>query len=89
MKNRVAMITGGVKGIGRAIGLSLAQEGWSVAVCYRKSGKEAELKAMVKNIPAGTIGELKDAVSLARFRLSDEARYINGANIHLSGGWGI
>lgn len=244
MKDRVAMITGGAKGIGRAIGLALAQEGWSVAVCYRQSRKEAEetvaailshnvrgmavqcdvsdpsaaegfvrkveaewgridalingagpyhriklmeetvegwqamfnnnlhpvfylsrlvakgmmerkwgriisfsmanadqmvaqpqitahyiakmgilvltrslakslgpygitvnaispgfihsgsapeaeLQAVVKNIPAGYVGELKDTVALARFLLSDESRYVNGANIHLSGGWGI
>jgi NAD(P)-dependent dehydrogenase (short-subunit alcohol dehydrogenase family) len=23
------------------------------------------------------------------FLLSEEARYVNGANLHLSGGWGI
>ena len=53
------------------------------------SAPEAELAAMAKKIPAGYIGELKDAVSAVRFLLSDNARYITGANIHLSGGWGI
>ena len=53
------------------------------------SASEEELAKMVKNIPAGYVGELSDAVSAARFLLSDEARYVNGANIHLSGGWGI
>ncbi|TAL09498.1 MAG: SDR family oxidoreductase [Nitrospirae bacterium] len=53
------------------------------------SAPEAELAAMAKKIPAGYIGELKDAVSAVRFLLSDEARYITGTNIHLSGGWGI
>ena len=53
------------------------------------SAPEAELAAMAKKIPAGYIGELKDAVSAVRFLLSDDARYITGANIHLSGGWGI
>ena len=53
------------------------------------SAPEAELAAMVKRIPAGYVGELRDAVSAVRFLLSDEARYVNGANIHLSGGWGI
>ena len=53
------------------------------------SAPEDELQAVVKNIPAGYIGDLKDAVSLTRFLLSDESRYINGTNIHLSGGWGI
>jgi 3-oxoacyl-[acyl-carrier protein] reductase len=44
---------------------------------------------MVKNIPAGYIGELRDAVSAAHFLISEDARYVNGANLHLSGGWGI
>ena len=53
------------------------------------SAPEEELAAMVKRIPAGYAGTLGDAVSLVRFLLSEEARYVNGANIHLSGGWGI
>jgi 3-oxoacyl-[acyl-carrier protein] reductase len=53
------------------------------------SAPEAELAGMVKKIPAGYVGELRDAVSAVRFLLSDEARYVTGTNLHLSGGWGI
>lgn len=53
------------------------------------SAPPGELAAMAKKIPAGYVGEVKDAVAAVRFLLSDEARYINGANIHVSGGWGI
>jgi 3-oxoacyl-[acyl-carrier protein] reductase len=53
------------------------------------SAPESELAGMVKKIPAGYIGEVKDVVGAVRFLLSDEARYVNGTNIHLSGGWGI
>ena len=53
------------------------------------SAPEGELERMVKHIPAGYIGDLKDAVSAARYLLSEEARYVNGANLQLSGGWGI
>jgi 3-oxoacyl-[acyl-carrier protein] reductase len=42
MENRVALITGGAKGIGREIGLRLAERGWSVALCYRTSSAQAE-----------------------------------------------
>ena len=40
MGNRVALITGGARGIGRAIALDLAKQGWLVAICYRKSAQE-------------------------------------------------
>lgn len=53
------------------------------------SAPEEELASMVKRIPAGYVGTTQDAVSVARFLLSEDARYVNGANIHLSGGWGI
>jgi 3-oxoacyl-[acyl-carrier protein] reductase len=53
------------------------------------SAPEAELQKMVKNIPAGYVGELDDAVAAARYLLSDEARYVTGSNLVLGGGWGI
>jgi len=53
------------------------------------SAPKEELAAMTKKIPAGYVGALDDAVSVVRYLLSEEARYINGANIHLSGAWGI
>ena len=70
MERRGALITGGAKGVGRAVGLALAGR-------------------MVKNIPAGHVGSNADAVSAALFLLSDEARYVNGTNVHVSGAWGI
>jgi len=53
------------------------------------SAPKEELAAMAKRIPAGYVGSVDDATSIVRFLLSDDARYITGANIHLSGGWGI
>ena len=53
------------------------------------SAPKEELAAMVKRIPAGYAGTLGDVVSAVRFLLSEEARYMNGANLHLSGAWGI
>lgn len=40
MSEKVALITGGARGIGRAVALDLAERGWSVAICYRTSSKE-------------------------------------------------
>jgi 3-oxoacyl-[acyl-carrier protein] reductase len=53
------------------------------------SAPNEELDRMVKFIPAGYVGTVDDAVSAVRFLLSEEARYVNGANIQLSGAWGV
>ena len=53
------------------------------------SAPPQELAAMTKRIPAGYIGTVDDTVAAVRYLLSDEARYVNGANIQISGGWGI
>src|SRR5215470_1724447 len=53
------------------------------------SAPNEELESAAKRIPAGYLGTVNDAAGVVRFLLSDEARYINGANIQLSGAWGI
>jgi 3-oxoacyl-[acyl-carrier protein] reductase len=53
------------------------------------SAPPEELAGMAKKIPAGYIGGVQDAVQAVRYFLSDDARYVTGANLHLSGGWGI
>jgi len=53
------------------------------------SAPAEELAGIVKRIPAGYVGEVRDPVAAVRFLLSDDARYVNGTNIHVSGGWGI
>src|SRR5689334_17093422 len=40
-EQKVALITGGALVIARAVTLALAARGWSVAICYRTSAKEA------------------------------------------------
>lgn len=53
------------------------------------SAPAAELEAMRSRIPAGYVGTVDDVVGVARYLLSEEARYVTGANIHVSGGWGL
>jgi 3-oxoacyl-[acyl-carrier protein] reductase len=62
-----------------------------IAPGYIDSGSapREELNEAIKRIPAGYLGSVDDTAALVRFLLSDEARYINGANIQVSGGWGI
>jgi len=48
-----------------------------------------EMAQSFKSIPAGYIGSPDDIVAAVMYLLSDEARYVNGANIQVSGGWGV
>jgi 3-oxoacyl-[acyl-carrier protein] reductase len=53
------------------------------------SAPPGELAGMTKRIPAGYIGTVDDTVAAVRYLLSPEARYVNGANIQISGAWGV
>ena len=41
MSQKVALITGGARGIGKQIGLALARKYWNIAICYRTSKDDA------------------------------------------------
>lgn len=84
----------GVLALVRSLARSLAPHGVTVNAIspgFVDSGSapQEELNKMVKNIPAGYVGSVSDAVGAAEYLLSDAARYVNGSNIILSGGWGI
>jgi glucose 1-dehydrogenase len=51
LAGKVAVVTGGDQGIGRAIAERLAREGADIAMCYRKNKKGAE--EVVAGITAG------------------------------------
>ncbi|MEC9177635.1 MAG: SDR family NAD(P)-dependent oxidoreductase, partial [Pseudomonadota bacterium] len=62
-KGRVAWVTGSGKGIGRAVALALAAEGWRVAVSARTA---ADLDVLVREAAAGGRTPLVRAVAAPR-----------------------
>jgi 3-oxoacyl-[acyl-carrier protein] reductase len=50
---------------------------------------QEEISQSFRSIPAGCLGTPDDAVAAVCYLLSDEARYVNGANIQISGAWGV
>lgn len=51
--------------------------------------RRPDLDTVLQRIPAGHLGRVEDVVAAARFLLSEDAAYVTGANIHVSGGWGV
>lgn len=84
----------GVLGLVRTLAKSLARHGITVNAVspgFIDSGSmdAEELAAMARTIPAGRVGSTDDAASAALYFLSAEAAYVTGANLQVSGGWGI
>jgi 3-oxoacyl-[acyl-carrier protein] reductase len=56
LHGRVALVTGGGRGIGRGIALGLAQDGADVAVTYRRDGEAArEVVAAIEGLGRGAL----------------------------------
>jgi 3-oxoacyl-[acyl-carrier protein] reductase len=84
----------GVLGLVRTLAKALAKHKITVNAVspgFIDSGSmdPEELKSMAKAIPAGYVGSTDDAAGAVLYLLSEEAAYVTGANIHVSGGWGI
>jgi 3-oxoacyl-[acyl-carrier protein] reductase len=84
----------GVLSLSRALAKELAPHGVTVncispGFIDSKSAPAEELEKMTKRIPAGYVGHVDDTVAAARFFLSEESQYTTGANLQVSGGWGL
>ena len=68
LTGRVALVTGGSRGIGKAIALELAREGVDVAVCARDAGAlnsaASELAAETGRRVVAIVGDTSDGPSV-------------------------
>lgn len=84
----------GVLGLVRGLAKRLARDNVTVNAVspgFIDSGSmsDDELRSITQNIPAGRVGTVEDAANAVLFLLSDEASYITGTSIQVSGGWGL
>jgi 3-oxoacyl-[acyl-carrier protein] reductase len=77
--SRVAMIAGGVRGIGRALALTLARRGWTVAICYKNSEeKAATLRSELQDLGARSFimrADVSNPVAAEEFVRNVEKEY--------------
>ena len=92
---RVAIVTGGSKGIGRAISIELAKVGYYIVINYKSDDAAAsETLNMIKNIGAdaeiikfdvSNVKETKDAINNITSRLNNIEVLVNNAGITADG----
>jgi 3-oxoacyl-[acyl-carrier protein] reductase len=95
LAGRVALVTGGSRGIGRAIALRLAQEGAAVAVNFRSRRQEAEAvvsgirsaggRAMACQADVGDASQAAALVERVAAELGPVDTLINNAGVTLKG----
>ncbi|HLW96517.1 MAG TPA: 3-oxoacyl-ACP reductase family protein [Solirubrobacteraceae bacterium] len=81
LEGRVALVTGGGRGIGRAIALAFAQQGADVALCYReRADSAAEVVAEIETLGRRALAVRADVSS------RDDVRAMAAAVVEAFGG---
>lgn len=93
LEGRVALVTGGSKGLGKAMALALAQAGADIAICsrHREEAEEAaiEIATTTGRKAAGFAADVIDPASVANLKESCEAAFgkvdilLNNAGINI------
>jgi len=79
IQGKVALVTGGSKGLGRAIALELAREGATVALCARNKDEVEEacgdIAARTNHEPLGMVADVTIPADIERFVTEAAARF--------------
>ncbi|MCA1065557.1 SDR family oxidoreductase [Rossellomorea sp. AcN35-11] len=70
LKNKVVMITGASKGLGKALALQCARDGAKIAICARTSGPLQEIEKELRGLGAEVVAleaDVSDAGDVERF----------------------
>lgn len=91
LKGKVALITGGDSGIGRAVSVLFAREGAKVAIAYLEEDRDAEeTKRLVEDFgsgtPMGRAGQPWEVATAYLFLASSDGSYYTGQTLHPNGG---
>jgi 3-oxoacyl-[acyl-carrier protein] reductase len=83
LKGLKALVTGGTKGIGRAIAERFAMEGADVAICARNAGEVAETVAALKARGVKATGKAVDVADLSALKawIGEAAGELGGLDI--------
>ncbi|MEQ8326234.1 SDR family NAD(P)-dependent oxidoreductase [Parvibaculum sp.] len=83
LKGRKAIVTGGTRGIGRAIAETLAAEGVDVAICARNQDQVDEAVAALSKLgvkATGGVADIADGAGLKKW-IADTAKAMGGLDI--------
>jgi 3-oxoacyl-[acyl-carrier protein] reductase len=75
LTGRTALVTGGTKGIGRAVVEALAAEGANVAFCARSADDVAKAEAEIGGTVAGEAVDVRDGTALAAWVAASAERF--------------
>jgi NAD(P)-dependent dehydrogenase (short-subunit alcohol dehydrogenase family) len=86
LKGKNALVTGGTRGIGRAIVEQLAEEGCNVALCARSAGPVAETVAALEKKRVKAHGSTVDVSDLAALKawVGDAAAALGGIDVFIA-----